>query len=346
VCLAPRKPESYRLFAYKKEVVIDVNDALLRVENLKKHFPIRSGFMQRMTGSVPAVDGVDLAVSSGGTLGLVGESGCGKTTLIRVILKLLPPDQGSIVFQHQDVAPLPESQLAFYRRAVQIVFQDPYGSLNPKMTAGASIEDGLRVRNVPRSQRPAAIARLLDMVGLPAGSEKRYPHEFSGGQRQRIGLARALSVEPSLILCDEPISALDVSIQAQIINLLRRLQRELGLSYLFISHDLSVVGYLSDSVAVMYSGQIVEYASTEAIFTRPLHPYTKLLLAAAPQPGLRQAPLQQAPLSDEPLRDHSAAGCRFHPRCPQRREACLEQAPPLRDVGPGHQVRCHSISPE
>jgi oligopeptide/dipeptide ABC transporter ATP-binding protein len=319
-----------------------MDEPLLRVCGLTKHFPVRSGFLQRTIGSVRAVDGVDLEVFRGGTLGLVGESGCGKTTLARVILKLLPPDAGSIVFRGRDVTPLPEGRLSDYRRAVQIVFQDPYGSLNPKMTAGASIEDGLRVKGVPRRDRPAATAALLELVGLPAGSARRYPHEFSGGQRQRIGLARALSVEPSLILCDEPISALDVSIQAQIINLLRRLQRELGLSYLFISHDLSVVGYLSDWVAVMYSGQIVEYAPAESLYSWPRHPYTRVLMAAAPRTGS----VGDYDLSDSggsPPPPDASPSCPFLPRCPISRQSCLSSDIPLRDTGNGHLVRCLNV---
>ncbi len=256
---------------------------ILAVEDLRKAFPIRSGFLQRTTGWVHAVDGVSFAIATGQTLGLVGESGCGKSTVARMILRLLTPDSGSIRFRGNEIGHLSQRELKPLRRQIQIIFQDPYGSLNPRMSIGWSISEGLRTVGIttPRAKQ-RRVAELLDMVGLPATYHNRYPHEFSGGQRQRIGIARALSVSPSLLVCDEPISALDVSIQAQIINLLKDLQDQLGLSYLFISHDLNVVSYLCSHVCVMNGGQIVESAAAETLFDNPCHPYTRALLAAIP----------------------------------------------------------------
>src|SRR5512143_3743096 len=258
---------------------------ILRIEGLKKYYPIRRGFLQRTTGWVRAVENVSLAIASGKTLGLVGESGCGKTTLARMILRLLPSDSGQILFRGVDIAAASAKEMQPLRREIQIIFQDPYGSLNPRMTVGQTIAEGLRtigIRN--RREQAQRTEHLLEQVGMPAASADRYPHEFSGGQRQRVGIARALSVGPALIVCDEPVSALDVSIQAQIINLLKDLQDRLGLSYLFISHDLNVVGYLCHHVAVMYKGQIVEYAAADELFENPIHPYTHVLFAAVPDP--------------------------------------------------------------
>ncbi|MBN1276401.1 MAG: ABC transporter ATP-binding protein, partial [Deltaproteobacteria bacterium] len=260
------------------------SEIALRTEGLKKYFPVRRGFLQKVSGWIKAVDSVDLEIEKGKTLGLVGESGCGKSTVARVILKLLEPDGGKIIFNGRDISGLSESEMKPLRKNMQIIFQDPFGSLNPRMTIGQSIEEGLLTLGLKRAQRKDRVEELLRMVGISAGSSDRYPHEFSGGQRQRIGIARALSVDLSLIICDEPVSALDVSIQAQIINLLNDLQENLGLSYLFISHDLNVVSYISDKTAVMYLGQIMEYATTEEIFENPLHPYTKALLSAIPVP--------------------------------------------------------------
>lgn len=259
---------------------------ILEVEDLCKAFPVRSGILQRITGRLNAVDGVSFTIGKGQTLGLVGESGCGKTTVARLILRLLTPDSGIIRFNGIDISHLSQRALKPLRRRIQIIFQDPYGSLNPRMSIGWSIAEGLRTIGVTRSgDQRRQVAALLELVGLPPGYHNRYPHEFSGGQRQRIGIARALSVSPSLLVCDEPISALDVSIQAQIINLLKDLQDQLGLSYLFISHDLNVVSYLCSHVCVMNHGQIVETATAEALFKAPRHPYTQALLAAIPDAG-------------------------------------------------------------
>ena len=290
------------------------NNNLLRVKGLKKYFPVQRGFLQRVVGWIKAVDGVDFDIGHGSTLGLVGESGCGKSTTGRAILKLLEPDEGTIIYEGQDISRLSRHEMKPLRTKMQIIFQDPFGSLNPRMTIGASIEEGLRARGVrDRAKRKKRVEELLEMVGMAPGGADGYPHEFSGGQRQRIGIARALSVEPSLIVCDEPISALDVSIQAQIINLLKDLQAQLGLSYLFISHDLNVVGYMSDAVAVMYLGQIMEYAPAEALFENPLHPYTLALLSVAPRPEPNDRGRWATLSGDVPSPFNPPPGCSFHP---------------------------------
>ena len=315
---------------------------LLSVERLSKAFPLRRGFFQRPTGHVQAVDGVSLAVGRGRTLGLVGESGCGKSTLARMILKLLPSDGGRILFDGTDISGWSEAEMKPLRRRIQIVFQDPYGSLNPRMNVGQILSEGLRAAGVKgRAEVAAQTERLLALVGLSPRAVDRYPHEFSGGQRQRIGIARALSVEPTLVICDEPVSALDVSIQAQIINLLKDLQDRLGLSYLFITHDLNVVGYLCHRVAVMYRGRIVEEAEAEELFENPLHPYTHALLAAAPDIDAQRGPRTRAVPSDLPEeRAVPADGCRFHPRCPQGEERCRRYDEHWVRVGEDHRVRC------
>jgi oligopeptide/dipeptide ABC transporter ATP-binding protein len=315
---------------------------VLRVEGLRKHYPIQGGFFRRTTGWVRAVENVSLAIPRGRTLGLVGESGCGKTTLARMILKLLPSDSGRILFKGADIAPLSDAAMRPLRREIQIVCQAPYGSLNPRMTVHQARAEGLRTRGIRgRAEVGRRVAGLLEMVGLSPDASERFPHEFSGGQRQRIGIARALSVEPSLIVCDEPVSALDVSIQAQILNLLKDLQDRLGLTYLFISHDLNVVGYLCHHVAVMYQGQIVEYAATDELFERPLHPYTHVLLAAAPDfdSGGRTA---AAPELDEPpaAAAEEPDACRFRPKCAQSDDRCGLFAGELVPAGPDHYVRC------
>jgi oligopeptide/dipeptide ABC transporter ATP-binding protein len=316
---------------------------VLKVEGLKKYFPVRRGFFQRIYGWVKAVDGMAFDIEQGKTLGLVGESGCGKSTVARLILKLLDTDEGSIVYQGRDISRSSERDMKPLRKEMQIVFQDPYGSLNPRMSAGQSIEEGLRILGIPRGERKERVDRLLETVGIPAGNADRYPHEFSGGQRQRIGIARALSVEPSLVICDEPISALDVSIQAQIVNLLKDLQDELGLSYLFISHDLNVVGYLSDQVAVMYLGQIMEYARSEELFENPLHPYTLALLSAmpVPKPGRKQS--MQSLRGDVPSPLDPPPGCKFQGRCPQVEERCRKEEVGFYTAGEGHFVRCWKV---
>jgi oligopeptide/dipeptide ABC transporter ATP-binding protein len=326
----------------KRDVVgTHFSNNLLRVERLRKYFPVHRGFLQRVAGWIKAVDGVDFDIGHGSTLGLVGESGCGKSTAGRAILKLLGPDEGTIIYEGQDISRLSRHEMQPFRRKMQIIFQDPFGSLNPRMTIGASIEEGLRARGLrDRTKRKKRVEELLEMVGMAPGGADRYPHEFSGGQRQRIGIARALSVEPSLIVCDEPISALDVSIQAQIINLLKDLQAQLGLSYLFISHDLNVVGYMSDAVAVMYLGQIMEYAPAEALFENPLHPYTLALLSAAPRPEPNDRNRWITLSGDVPSPFNPPPGCKFQGRCPLAEDRCRKAEIVFYEPGEGHKVRC------
>ncbi len=322
---------------------LDPGSITLRIEGLKKYFPVRRGFFQRAAGWVKAVDGVDFEIEQGKTLGLVGESGCGKSTVARLILKLLEPDHGKIIYRGRDISGLSEKDIRPLRKEMQIVFQDPFGSLNPRMTVGQSIEEGVWISGVRGWKRKARVKELLEMVGISAVAADRYPHEFSGGQRQRIGIARALSVEPSLIICDEPVSALDVSIQAQIINLLNDLQDHLGLGYLFISHDLNVVSYLSDNVAVMYLGHIVEYTTAQELFENPLHPYTTALLSAVlvPEPGKRVE--IEFLEGDVPSPLNPPPGCKFQARCPLVEEKCRKQEIGLYQAGERHLVRCWKV---
>jgi len=320
------------------------NNVVLRAQGIRRYFPVRRGFFQRIVGWVKAVDGVDLEIPTGGTLGLVGESGCGKSTVARLILKLDEPDEGTIVFHGRDIARLSRDEIKPYRRKMQIIFQDPNGSLNPRMTAGQSIEEGLRTIPVPdRGERRRRVAELLDMVGMPSWAADRYPHEFSGGQRQRIGIARALGVEPELVVCDEPVSALDVSIQAQILNLLRNLQGELGLSYLFISHDLNVVEYMSHTVAIMYLGHIMEYGSAEVVYEKHLNPYSNALFASAPVPDPSSMRSWEPLEGDVPSPIDPPPGCKFQQRCPLVEARCRMAEIPLYEANGTHRVRCWKV---
>lgn len=314
---------------------------LLIVDDLVKHFPVRKGVFSRVVGAVQAVDGVSLSIHRGETVSLVGESGCGKTTVGRCILRLIPPTSGAVTFNGQDVGAWRGKTLRAGRRHMQIIFQDPYGSLNPRMTVYGMLAEVLAAhRIVPRAQRRDRVYELLDLVGLPPESADRYPHEFSGGQRQRIGIARALAADPDLIIADEAVSALDVSIRAQILNLLEDLQTRLSLTYLFISHDLSVVRHVSDHVAVMYLGRIVELAPVDALFDRPVHPYTKALLAAAPTPDPDRRRIRIVLPGDVPSPINPPSGCRFHPRCPDATPACAHTQQRLIEIRPGHHVAC------
>ena len=319
---------------------------VLEVDRLHKHFPIRSGLLQRETGRVRAVQDVSFAIGQGETLALVGESGCGKTTVSRCILRALPPTRGAIRFSHApgssiDMAPLSRRALRPLRRHIQMIFQDPYASLNPRMMVGDIIAEPLLVNGVPAALRQARVRELLDLVGLPAAARTRFPHAFSGGQRQRIGIARALALDPSLVVADEPVSALDVSVQAQIINLLLDLQDRLGLSMLFVAHDLGVVRHVSDRVAVMYVGRIVETAPTTALYSTPRHPYTEALLAAVPKadPALRDQ--VSAPRGEIADPANPPRGCAFHPRCPYAVERCRTELPTLTEIAPAHWSACH-----
>jgi len=320
------------------------NNAILKAKGIKKYFPVRRGFFQNVIGWIKAVDGVDLYIDKQKTLGLVGESGCGKSTIGRLILKLLEPDEGKIIYQDKDISSLSQDEMKPLRKEMQIIFQDPFGSLNPRMTAGQSIEEGLRTLAIKgHHERKRRIIELMDMVGIVSSGSDRYPHEFSGGQRQRIGIARALSVNPSLIICDEPVSALDVSIQSQIINLLKELQNTLGLSYLFISHDLNVVGYISDMVAVMYLGHIMEYAPIEEIYNNPLHPYTLALLSAIPEPDPDNRGERKTLTGDVPSPFNPPPGCKFQGRCPLVEDRCKKEEIDFYTVNENHTVRCWKV---
>jgi len=316
---------------------------LLAVRDLTKHFPIKRGIFGRVDGAVRAVDGVTFDVAPGETLALVGESGCGKSTTGRAILRLIEPTSGSVHFDGQDVLALDAADLRKLRRRMQIVFQDPFSSLNPRMSIGAIVREGLTIHHLAEgSAADNRVRQLLEEVGLRSEYATRYPHEFSGGQRQRVGIARALSVEPSFIVCDEPVSALDVSVQAQVVNLLQDLQRERGLAYLFIAHDLSVVEHIADRVAVMYLGHVVELAPVEMLYGEPIMPYTQALLSAvpAPEPGVKRERILLA--GDVPSPANPPSGCVFHPRCqhPARDAACAKIVPPLEEKAPGHWAAC------
>ncbi|MDH5775223.1 MAG: dipeptide ABC transporter ATP-binding protein [Nitrospirota bacterium] len=319
--------------------------ALLQVTGLKKYFPVRSGIFSRVSAWVKAVDDITLQINYGETLGLVGESGCGKTTVGRSILRLQEPTAGDITFEGEDLLALKPRELRHARRRMQIIFQDPYSSLNPRMTIGSIVSEPLKIHKIAKGQElQDRVNQLFVKVGLRPEHQSRYPHEFSGGQRQRVGIARALALNPKFIVCDEAVSALDVSIQAQILNLLRDLQQEFHLSYLFITHDLNVVQYLADRIAVMYLGQLAEVAPTEDLFSAPKHPYTQALLSANPVPDPTAVSQRMILSGDVPSPLNPPNGCRFHPRCPQVMDICKTTNPPLIQIGPpekAHQVWCH-----
>ncbi|MDJ0754898.1 MAG: dipeptide ABC transporter ATP-binding protein [Ardenticatenaceae bacterium] len=327
-------------------MALNTNEVLLSVDNLKMHFPIYAGVFRRQVGAVKAVDGVTFDVYKGETLGLVGESGCGKSTTGRAILQLYQPTDGTVAFKGTELTDLTGSEMRKMRPNMQMIFQDPQACLNPRMTVGSIIDEPLREHSVAdANERRERVNQLLEVVGLNPMHANRYPHEFSGGQRQRIGIARALALNPEFILCDEPIAALDVSIQAQVVNLLEDLQQELGLTYLFISHDLSMVRHIADRVAVMYLGKIVELANQDVLYREPLHPYTQALLSAVPVPDpvleeTRQRVILQG---DVPSPANPPTGCRFHTRCPIAIEKCSQEDPVWREFHNGHWVACHLV---
>ena len=322
-------------------------EALVRVENLKKHFPIRRGILvQREVAAVRAVDGVSFDIYQGETLGLVGESGCGKSTTGRTLLQLYRPTAGSVFFKGEDLTKLKGAALRKKRRHMQMIFQDPYASLNPRMTVGKIVEEPLEIHNIGTPQeRKERVAELLNLVGFSPSFVTRYPHEFSGGQRQRIGIARALALQPEFIVLDEPISALDVSIQAQVVNLLEDLQEKFNLTYLFIAHDLSMVRHISDRTAVMYLGKVVELATRDELYSHPLHPYTQALLSAVPIPDPKKERERKRIVleGDVPSPVNPPSGCRFRTRCPLAKDICAEEEPAWREVSPGHWVACHMV---
>ena len=317
--------------------------ALLQVDGLVKHFPVRRGLFGRVAGAVRAVDGVSLQIAAGETLGVVGESGCGKSTLGRLVLRLIEPSAGRVRFDGSDLGLLSAAALRAQRRAMQIIFQDPYSSLNPRMTVGQTLAEPLMLHGLHTGRHRERVTELLQTVGLAPEHAQRYPHEFSGGQRQRIGIARALAVEPKLIVCDEAVSALDVSVQAQVVNLLQDLQSRFGLAYLFIAHDLAVVKHIATRIAVMYLGRIVEIGTKDALFAAPRHPYTQALLAAIPLPEPAQSPARRERVllaGDVPSPMNPPSGCHFHPRCAHARALCSQLAPAL-EAHDGHAVACH-----
>ena len=316
-------------------------ETLVEVNNLVKYFPVRAGLLQRVVNQVKAVDDVSFFVKKGETLGLVGESGCGKTTVGRTMLRLIEPTAGAVKFQGQDVFSMKPRELKIARRDMQIIFQDPYASLDPRVPIGESVMEGLHIHKIgtPR-ERVDIMLETLTKVGLESYHSRRYPHEFSGGQRQRIGIARALALRPKFIICDEPVSALDVSIQSQVLNILKDLQTEFGLTYLFIAHNLSVVEHVSNRVAVMYLGKMVEMTSREELFRNPLHPYTQALMSAIPVPNPRMKRQRTILKGDVPSPLNPPSGCRFHPRCPVAIEKCSHEEPPFIEVSTDHWVAC------
>jgi oligopeptide/dipeptide ABC transporter ATP-binding protein len=319
-----------------------MTEPVLQVRDLKKHFPLRSGLLQRAGGTVFAVDGVSFSIDEGETLALVGESGCGKSTVGRTVLRLIEPTAGEIRIGGNDITTLTKAELRPYRRQMQIIFQDPFSSLDPRMSAGDIVAEPLRVHGIAKGAEVRnKVAELFDRVGLRKAQMDSYPHQFSGGQRQRIGIARALALQPKLIVGDEPVSALDVSIQAQVLNLMLDLQRDMGLAYLFISHNLAVVEHISHRIAVMYLGRIVEYTDKTTLFTRALHPYTEQLLLAVPVPDPRVKRQKRMLQGDVPSPVNPPSGCHFHTRCPYAIDRCRVESPPLREVRPGQMVACH-----
>jgi len=327
-------------------MIEETNNILLKVDGLVKHFPITRGIFRRQVGTVKAVDGISFEIKGRENLGLVGESGCGKSTTARVILQLLQATSGKVYFKEQEITSINSEDLRKRRPQMQMIFQDPQDSLNPRMTVGSIIsEPMLEHQRLKKKQRQESVEQLLNSVGLDPNVTNRYPHEFSGGQRQRIGIARALALSPDFIICDEPIAALDVSIQAQVINLLEDLQEEYGLTYLFISHDLSMIRHISDRVAVMYLGRIVELASSEELYSKPLHPYTKALLSAVPvhDPVLEKKRKRTILVGDVPSPANPPSGCHFSTRCPIAEDRCFKVSPEWRQVSPDRRVACHLV---